>query len=472
MSISIVISSKRASQWRAVVVLSSLMSLLSTLCACQSARQQYTNSRYVKVSDTEVSARTCDVKSSARSWAVVAGVNFYQDERIPDLEGAVDDAWNFYHYLVNPRGAQFDPEQVKLLLNEQATRSGIEDALGQFLTAACPQDKVVIYFAGHGAPEPSRPEEAFLLVHDTNLDSMVSSAVSMSQLPKFLKWRTGSTTQLFMLIDACHSGNIQFPNSRGVNIAQSGDLSLGDQVSTRAQSVNSTLEKMVKNHEGWGAISAAGADQKAGESGGSCTLAGKEYGGGLFTCALLESLDGRADKNKDTQLTLNEMYGHLSERLVEMRGLDQVPQKSGTMKDNHILFPTISKDLELPHVPLRYLRETHPKPYRNWLYGSLALTSVALAGSFTMNLITNQSAQDANRYTASAAVEPGGPKGYELLSDQYESDRSTALQLYISTAILGAITGGFFALDQFHQPEGIEEVYQRPPGMVLKRRIE
>ena len=190
--------------WRVMWALLTLS--LVTLSACQSTQRQYTGNRYVRTSQIETNARVCDAKSPSQSWAVVAGINFYQDERIPDLEGAVDDAWNFYHYLVSERGAKFEPKQVKLLLNEEATRSGIEDALGQFLTAACPQDKVVIYFAGHGAPEPSRPEEAFLLVHDTSLDSMVSSAVSMSQLPKFLQWRTGSTAQLLMLIDACHSG--------------------------------------------------------------------------------------------------------------------------------------------------------------------------------------------------------------------------------------------------------------------------
>lgn len=448
------------------LILSTLM-----LCACQSTQKQYTGNRYVRTSEIETTARVCDAKAPSRSWAVVTGINFYQDERIPDLEGAVDDAWNFYHYLVSEQGARFEPTQVKLLLNEEATRSGLEDALGQFLTAACPQDQVVIYFAGHGAPEPSRPEEAFLLVHDTSLDSMVSSAVSMSQLPKFLQWRTGSTAQLLMLIDACHSGNIQFPNSRGVSLEGLDDPSLGEQVNQRAQSVNTTLTKMVKSQAGWGAISAAGADQKAGESGGFCQLSGKEYSGGLFTCALLESLDGRADQDQNSKLSFDELYGHLSRRVVEMRGLEQIPQRSGSMAGQNIILPTINQKLELPRVPMRYLREIHPKPYRNWLYGSIALTGVALAGSLTMNLITNQSAQEANRYTASAAIEPAGPAGYALLNEQYESDRATAMQLYVSTAILGAITSSLFALDLFHQPEGASEVYRRDPGLVLERSV-
>ena len=226
--------------------------LFFSLSACQSTTQKYTGNRYVMPIESKQTQNRCQTQQTTKSWAVIAGINFYQDERIPDLKGAVNDAWNFYHYLVSPQGARFDPNQVRLLLNEQATRAGIEDALGQFLTAACPQDKVVIYFAGHGAPEPERPEEAFLLMHDPNLDSMVSSAVSMSQLPKFLQWRTGQAAELLMLIDACHSGNIKFPNQRGVSATSLQSTQLGLSEQKRSQSVQTTLKKMVKDQNGGG----------------------------------------------------------------------------------------------------------------------------------------------------------------------------------------------------------------------------
>ena len=45
-----------------------------------------------------------------------------------------------------------------------------------------------------------------------------------------------------------------------------------------------------------------------------------------------------------------------------MRGLDQIPQRSGNMSGKQKLFPTIKQKLELPQVPLRYLRESHLSP--------------------------------------------------------------------------------------------------------------
>ena len=456
--------------YRSLISLALLCSGFS-LSACQSNTQKYTGNRYVMPVLSKGIPNRCQPQQKSKSWAVIAGINFYQDKRIPDLKGAVNDAWNFYHYLVSPDGARFEPDQVRMLLNEQATRAGVEDALGQFLTAACPQDKVVIYFAGHGAPEPDRPEEAFLLMHDTNLDSMVSSAVSMSQLPKFLQWRTGQAAELLMLIDACHSGNIRFPNQRGVSAGTLDNVELGLLEKTRSTSLQTTLKKMVKSQNGWGAISAAASNQTAGESGGICKLAGKDYNGGLFTCALLESFDGKADQNQDQALSLDELFTHVSGRLVSMQGLKQIPQRSGNMSGKQRLFPTIKQKLALPQVPLRYLQETHPQPYRPWLYGSLTLSGVALASSIAMNFIANQSARDVNQYTASAATELAGPQGYMSLNQRYEEDRSMAMQLYISTAILSAITSGIFTMDLLHKPEGEAEVYRRAPAIILERRI-
>lgn len=446
---------------------------LSFFChACHSTQTQYMGNRYVMSYKNQNLTKVCDKMAPAQSWAVIAGVNFYQDSRIPDLEGAVDDAWNLYHYLVSPQGARFNSNQVRLLLNEQATRAGIEDALGQFLTDACPQDKVIIYFAGHGAPEPNRETEAFLLVHDTNLDSMVSSAISMSQLPKFLQWRTGNTAKLLMLIDACHSGNIKFPNSRGVTTMNLNQSELDVIEKKRANSVNSTLEKVVKSQNGWGAISAAASDQSAGESGGICQLSGIDYSGGLFTCALLESFNGVADIDTNQQISLDELFNHVSDRLIAMRGRHQIPQKSGNMSGTDQIFPTINQRLELPQVPMRYLREVHPHPYRKWLYGSMTLTSFALASSIAMNFITNQSARDVNQYTATAATQLSGVQGYKVLDEQYEQDRSLTLQMYMSTAILGMITSGLFTMDLLHKPESEADVYHQMPALIIERKTQ
>ena len=147
--------------------------------------------RYVTQAPPASSIQRCVATAPSRPWAVVIGVNAYQDPRIPDLEGAVLDAWNVYHYLISPLGGKIDQRHARLLLNEEATKENVEEALGQFLRGSCPQDLITIYFAGHGAPEPDDPDEPFLLLHNTRLDAMVSTAIAIMR----------STTEKFVTID-------------------------------------------------------------------------------------------------------------------------------------------------------------------------------------------------------------------------------------------------------------------------------
>lgn len=444
-----------------------LITLISTLFACTAQRPTSHRSYSRYVAATQIGSKTsCAERKESLKWGVVIGVNFYQDERIPDLNGAVDDAWNFYHYLVNPQGAKLDPSRVQLLLNEEATRQAVDKALGQFITRSCPQDQVFIYFAGHGAPEPGRPDEAFLLLHDTRLNSLVSTAVSMSQLPNFLKWRTGETAQLLMMIDACHSGNLQFPNQRGFQMTSLNEAEVAKIDELHNSQLNETITKMIASQKGWGAISATAAKELAIEGDRSCQLAGQEYRGGLFTCALLNSFNGSADLDRNGKLSYDEVFNFIRED-VEHRSPKQTPQRSGSMSGKLDLFPTINQRLELPKIPLQYLSQNHPKPYRPWLYTSLGLTSATLLSGGIINILANQSVNRLNRYNLTVSYQSAGERGFSTLKEEYEGQKSLSKQLYLSSAIFGVILSGLFALDQSLLPEGRNDVYQRGPRYVM-----
>ena len=82
-------------------------------------------------------------------WALVVGINAYK--YVPALETAVHDATAVRDVLIERYG--FKTERVTLLLNEQASREGIEESLYQLGKKAGPNDSVFIYYAGHGAPD-------------------------------------------------------------------------------------------------------------------------------------------------------------------------------------------------------------------------------------------------------------------------------------------------------------------------------
>ena len=83
-------------------------------------------------------------------WAAVIGISQYKT--VSSLQFADQDALGFYDYLLNQIGVPKD--NIFLLTNQQATLVNVRRTLGTELKRkASPRDTVLIYFAGHGAPE-------------------------------------------------------------------------------------------------------------------------------------------------------------------------------------------------------------------------------------------------------------------------------------------------------------------------------
>ena len=62
-------------------------------------------------------------------YGLVVGIGDYQDPNIAKLKFTGADAQAFYNQLVSPEHSGFPAANVKLLVNEQATRRNIEKAI-------------------------------------------------------------------------------------------------------------------------------------------------------------------------------------------------------------------------------------------------------------------------------------------------------------------------------------------------------
>ena len=123
-------------------------------------------------------------KRKGKLFAVVIGISKYDQAgtSISNLQYADQDATSFLEFLKSPAGGALGDDAVTVLLNEQATTKNIRHALFTFLTQAQPQDTVVIYIAGHGAPDPHDPRNLYLLTADSNPDDMGGTAFPMWQM--------------------------------------------------------------------------------------------------------------------------------------------------------------------------------------------------------------------------------------------------------------------------------------------------
>jgi hypothetical protein len=87
-----------------------------------------------------------------RSYALVVGIARYQS--LPDklqLQYAERDADAVYSILISPEGGNFRAENVHKLTGAKATRANLQRELETWLpSVAKDDDRVLIYFAGHG----------------------------------------------------------------------------------------------------------------------------------------------------------------------------------------------------------------------------------------------------------------------------------------------------------------------------------
>ncbi|MGH9549527.1 MAG: tetratricopeptide repeat protein, partial [Terriglobales bacterium] len=141
-------------------------------------------------------------------WAVVIGINNFADPTIPTLKYSSKDARDFYDYLTSAGGGKFEKDHCRLLLNADATKVNIMDALGDsFLPhAAAPGDLVVIYLSTHGSPAGADINGVnYAVAYDTQVRKLFATGIEMQQLLRMIKERV-HTNRIVLVMDTCYSG--------------------------------------------------------------------------------------------------------------------------------------------------------------------------------------------------------------------------------------------------------------------------
>ncbi len=141
-----------------------------------------------------------------RSYALVVGISKYQNlPASAQLQYPDSDAESIYTVLISPEGGQFPPENVHKLINSQATLANIRYELETWLPSVTkPDDRVIIYFAGHGFISNG---VAYLAPYDIDLHNIAKTAYPMDTLGQDIGGQINGKWKV-LLTDACHSGAI------------------------------------------------------------------------------------------------------------------------------------------------------------------------------------------------------------------------------------------------------------------------
>ena len=250
-----------------------------------------------------------------RSYALVIGVSHYPNlPATAQLLFPVRDADDVYSTLISPEGGQFPPEHVHKLVNDQVTLANLRRELEQWLPSVTqPNDRVVIYFAGHGFISNGK---AYLAPSDVDLKNIAATAYPMSKLGEVVgsqikgKWKV-------LITDACHSGAIT-PEDDPAQLNQN----------------------LLNLHSSLLSLTASRDREQSFES--------AEWGGGhgIFTYYVVQGLHGAADVNGDGIVTADELSEYVHTNVKQAtKGRQNPTSERGSFDPNMILAynPTMSK---------------------------------------------------------------------------------------------------------------------------------
>ncbi len=251
----------------------------------------------------------------AACYVLAIGINNYDNPKL-HLNYAVDDA-NSVVNLIEAQGKQLFTNIVSTTItNENATKTNILQKLEALAHVIKPTDVFYFYYAGHGSL--LNEDFYFIPTNCTRLyeeNALAQEAISVPEIVGKLK--SIKALKQVLLIDACHSGgSTQLLASRGA-----GEEKALAQLSRSA---------------GVHILAAAGSDQTATEY--------RELGHGLFTYAVLEALQGKADgAPADEKVTVYELKSFLDDQVpAYSRKYKNTPQYPNTFSIGHD-FPIVMK---------------------------------------------------------------------------------------------------------------------------------
>lgn len=247
------------------------------------------------------------LRRPATLHVLAIGINQYENDRF-NLRFAASDAREFAAEVKRQQdGLQnFGRVETTLLVDAQATKRNLLEALTTLAHTAQAEDTVIVYFAGHGV---AQRDQFYLIPHDLGyadaqariegdgLESLLRHGISDRELERALE--RVDAAQLLLVVDACNSGQALEAEEK------------------RRGPMNSKGLAQLAYEKGISVLTAAQSYQAAREV--------SKLGHGLLTYVLVEEglRQAAADADpKDNQILLHEWLDYATRRVPQV----QVPK--------------------------------------------------------------------------------------------------------------------------------------------------
>ena len=243
------------------------------------------------------------------SYALIIGIDKY--ENVSNLDYAVKDANSIASLLKD--NFNFPSKTVTVLLNEEATFTNIRNGLSKVSSSAKANDRVLIYFAGHGMTDdlPDGGEMGYLLPIEAKRDELFTTSIPMDDLKRISSM--SKSKHMLFLIDACYGG-----------LAATGARGLSSTTPNYIDKITKDKSRQI--------ITAGGRGEQVIEK--------SEWGHSAFTLNLIRALeDGKADLNDDGYITAEELGLFLKEKVSIDSDNQQTPvSRRFTSQEGEFIF--------------------------------------------------------------------------------------------------------------------------------------
>jgi hypothetical protein len=219
------------------------------------------------------------------SYALLLGVSNYT--HLEKLSLVNDDLIKMENFLLS---LGFHVVRVQ---NERLTLANVRSPQEYFATTLTPDDRLLVYFSGHGFQRVERGGERGYLALINAKEGEVTPQTTIA-MDAFVAWaRRVPAKHLLVLLDSCFSGL-----AAGVT-----DVKIetrGGDASQRTPKPDPQTLYRLSAKPGRYLVMAGNKDQKA--------IASPTWKGGLFTNGVVQGLSGAADAQRDGFVTTRELY--------------------------------------------------------------------------------------------------------------------------------------------------------------------
>jgi len=235
-------------------------------------------------------------------WGLAIGVSKYSSTAI-NLKYADKDALALEKFFNAQSGKSFSEVHFKTLTNDQVSRDTIIESITQHLGKAAPEDVIFLFVAGHGIKHRQSGSYYFMPA-DADFDTVLSKGLRMSDFEESIKILSQNVNKIIVAMDTCHSGALE--------------------VGMRGGGESEDLAAAMNAASGLYILSASKAGEVSMESD-AFKLKSGSAGHGAFTFTMVEALQGKADYDKDNNVSLNEVFQFVSRQVPRLTNGQQHP---------------------------------------------------------------------------------------------------------------------------------------------------